>query len=314
MSFSQEIKEECSRQMPPARHCQLAELAAIISSCGSVSVRRQKRLFLILLSENQHLIRKADKLIRAAFRTVPECSVLMSGNQKTPSYLLAVTDSGQAARILKAVKYLTEGGVLRELSLPVNGVLLRSTCCRRAFLRGAFLASGSVSDPRKSYHLEFVCSDREKAEQIREAINSFDIDARVIRRKQNVITYVKESDGISDLFNVMEAHQGLMNMENIRILRGISGNVNRSVNCETANLNKTVSAAVDQIRSIEKLKNTIGLDVLPEPLRQMAEVRLEYPDTPLKDLGAYLDPPVGKSGVNHRLRKLKQMADELPTQ
>ena len=106
MSFSQDIKEECSRQMPPARHCQLAELAAIISGCGSISIRRHRRLFLILLSENQYLIRKAEKLIRAAFQTVPECSVLMSGGQKNPSYMLAVTEPEQAARILKAVKYL----------------------------------------------------------------------------------------------------------------------------------------------------------------------------------------------------------------
>ena len=312
MSFSQEIKEELSRQFPAARHCQLAELAAIISACGAVSVRKNHRLVLLLESENILVIRKAGTLIRKLFRFSPEYRMYVSGEQKKNRiYSLAVPDPEQTARVLKAVKYLTERGVLRELSLPVNGILLHSSCCRRAFIRGAFLAAGSVSNPEKSYHLEIVCTEEDKAEQIREAVCSFDVDARVVQRKQAFVVYVKESDGISDIFNVMEAHQGLMKMENIRILRGISGKLNRSVNCETANLNKTVAASVNQTRSIEIIRDTIGLAALPAPLRQMAEVRLSYPDTPLAELGKLMDPPVGKSGVNHRLRKLKQIAEEL---
>ncbi|MDD6212472.1 MAG: DNA-binding protein WhiA [Clostridiales bacterium] len=312
MSFSLQIKEELTDHRTSARHCQIAELAAIISSCGCFSVRQDRRLFLVLQSENRLVIRRAEKLIRRAFHVVSQVSVLGNGDwKKGRLYTLAILDNEAVNRILKSVKYLSETGVLRELDLPVNGLLLNHACCRRAFLRGAFLSTGSVSDPHKSYHFEVVCANREKAEQIQEVIGTFDIEAKIVLRKKSYVVYVKEGDSISALFSVMEAPQGMMELENIRILREISGSVNRSVNCETANLNKTVSAAVEQVRDIERIRDTIGLESLPEPLYQMAMVRLEHQDAPLKDLGQYLDPPVGKSGVNHRLRKLKSIADEL---
>ena len=312
MSFSSEIKLELVHQTGNARHCQLAELAALVSSCGQFSIRRGGRLFLLVQSENLLVVRKAAILIRRAFGTQPEVSVLGNGDwKKGRLYTLALLDPEQVNRVLRALKMLSSRGALRDPELPVNGILLQSTCCRRAFLRGAFIGTGSLSDPRKSYHLEIVCAFPEKAEQIRDVIRSFEIDARIVPRKKAFVVYVKESDGIADFLNVTEAHQGLMNLENIRILRGISGNVNRSVNCETANLNKTVSAAVEQIRCIEKIQAAGGFSTLPQSLREMAQVRLDNPDTPLKDLGLLLDPPVGKSGVNHRLRRLVEIAENL---
>ena len=312
MSFSSDIKEELMGETGQARHCQLAELAALANVCGIFSIRRNRRLFLIVQSENRLVVRKAAGLIGLAFRTVPEVSVLGNGDwKKGRLYTMAVTDNEQALRILKALKMLSESGVLRDPELPVNGILIQSTCCRRAFLRGAFIGTGSLSDPRKSYHLEIVCPNEEKAVQIRDVIRSFAIEARIVQRKRSHVVYIKESEGIADFLNVIEAHRSLMELENIRILRGISGQVNRSVNCETANLNKTVSAAVEQIRCIELIRDRVGLDTLPLPLQEMAVVRLENPDTPLKDLGGLLDPPVGKSGVNHRLRRLVQIAGEL---
>lgn len=312
VSFSRTIKEELAEQFGTARHCQIAELAALISADGSVAVRRNGNLALAVESENRLVVRKADALIRRAFHTVPETGISVSGEQhRSRICTAAVPDSDQASRILMGVKYLTRSGVLRETELPVSGVLLRSSCCRRAFLRGAFLASGSVSDPNRSYHLEIVCGNREKAEQIQEMMRSFSVDARTVVRKGLFVVYVKESDGISDFFSLTGAYRGLMQMENIRILHGISGSVNRSVNCETANLAKTVEASVEQIRCIEKIRDTIGLSELSPQLREMAEVRLENPDAPLKDLGGLLNPPVGKSGVNHRLRRLKQIAEDI---
>ena len=312
MSFSMDMKEELSGQTGTARHCQIAELSALISPCGGFSLRRDHRLFLVIQSENLLVVRKAAVLIRRAFQVTPEISVLGNGDWiKGRLYTLVIPDHEASARVLGSSRFLSRSGVLRDLSLPVNNLVIQSSCCKRAFLRGAFLGCGSLSDPRKSYHLEYVCQSPEKAEQIREQILSFGIEARIVERKNAQVVYVKESEGIADLMNVMGAHRSLLEYENIRILRGISGRVNRTVNCETANLNKTISAAVDQVRDIETIRDMLGLDQLPEPLRQMAEVRLEYQDTPLKDLGQYLDPPVGKSGVNHRLRKLKQIAEEL---
>ena len=189
--------------------------------------------------------------------------------------------------------------------------LLKRSCCKRAFLRGAFLASGSISDPEKSYHFEIVCQHPEHAKLIQELLESFELDAKIVQRKKYYITYLKEGAQIVDALNVMGAYVALMNLENVRILKEMRGSVNRIVNCETANINKVVGAACRQVEDIRYIQRRIGLDELPPALREMALLRLEYPDTSLKDLGELCDPPVGKSGVNHRLRKLGELAKKL---
>ena len=198
-----------------------------------------------------------------------------------------------------------------DLNEPADSLLVKNACCRRAFIRGAFLCVGSVSAPEKGYHLEFVCTNEKKAKQLQEMIQSFDIEAKIILRKKYYVVYMKEGKAIVDLLNVMEAHIALMNLENLRIIKEVRNTVNRRVNCEAANISKTVNAASRQIEDILLLKEKYGLENLPENLRQMAQVRLEYPEAPLKELGELLEPAVGKSGVNHRLRKLSEMADKL---
>ena len=192
--------------------------------------------------------------------------------------------------------------------------LLKKTCCKRAFLRGAFLCVGSMSAPEKGYHLEFVCSSEEKAAQLQEVIHGFGIEAKIVLRKKYYVVYLKESEAIVDLLNVMEAHVALMNLENLRILKEMRNSINRRVNCETANINKTVSAAMKQISDIEYIRDTVGFESLPAGLAEIARVRLEKPEATLKELGEDLEPPVGKSGVNHRLRKLCEMAERLREQ
>ena len=198
-----------------------------------------------------------------------------------------------------------------DLSQPVDESLLRNTCCKRAFLRGAFLGVGSMSDPEKGYHLEFVSTDEAKAVQLQKIIHEFHVDAKIILRKKYFVVYIKESESIVDLLNIMEAPVALMNLENLRILKDMRNSINRKVNCEAANINKTVSAANRQIEDIEYLRDHYGLQNLQPALRQMAEVRLEYPEASLKELGEFLEPKVGKSGVNHRLRKLSELAEKM---
>ena len=193
----------------------------------------------------------------------------------------------------------------------VGNVVVQNPCCRRAFLRGAFLASGSISDPEKFYHFEIVCATDAKARQIQSIMATFDIDAKIVIRKRFYVVYIKEGSQIVDILNVMEAHLSLMELENIRILKEMRGNVNRQVNCETANINKTVSAAVKQIEDIRLLEEKVGLESLNEGLEEIARLRLQYPEATLKELGLMLNPQVGKSGVNHRLRKLSLLADDL---
>ena len=204
-----------------------------------------------------------------------------------------------------------EAGMKRAGQTGVNSLIIKNACCKRAFLRGAFLCIGSMSDPEKSYHMEFVCGYKESAEQLRQIIQGFEVEAKIIVRKKYYVVYLKEGAGIVDLLNIMEAHVSLMNFENYRIVKEMRNSINRKVNCETANITKTVNASSRQIEDILLIKEHCGFQNLPDNLRETAEIRLEYPDATLKELGQILNPPVGKSGMNHRLRKLSELADRL---
>ena len=173
------------------------------------------------------------------------------------------------------------------------------------------MAGGSMSDPSKTYHFEIVCMNEEKARQIQSIMNVFELDAKIIMRKKYFVVYIKEGTQIVDMLNIMEAHISLMELENIRILKEMRNSINRRVNCETANINKTVSAAVKQVEDIQYIKNTVGFRDLSDGLVEIANLRLEYPDASLVELGRMLSTPVGKSGVNHRLKKLSDRACEL---
>ena len=277
MSFSAEVKEELQKQVGKSRHCQIAELAAMIAFDG-------------IGIENHLLNEKYQALVGELF----------PGEKDVAEW-----------RILELVKMWDEKQQKPEINSTVNGLLLQQVCCRRAFLRGAFLAGGSISDPNKSYHFEIVCKTLEQAEQLRDIINSFAMEAKIVERKKHQVVYLKEGAQIVDMLNIMEAHVALMNLENVRILKEMRNSVNRKVNCETANINKTVNAAVKQIEDIKRIRDTIGFDNIPEPLAEIAQARLDYPDAPLKELGTFLDPPVGKSGVNHRLRRISEIAETL---
>jgi len=244
------------------------------------------------------------------FKIIPEVSVRRRRKGQTASYLLLLVNEEDILRVLKATKLLNKDVEELYKETLVNPLVIKSTCCKRSFLRGAFLAAGFMSDPGKAYHCEWVCTSYEGANQIKEVIGNFGLEAKIIQRKSTWIVYLKEGSGVVDVLNVMEAHVALMELENVRILKEMRNTVNRKVNCETANINKTVVAAVKQVEDIKYLQRTIGLERLPENLEAMAKVRLAYPDAPLKELGDYLSPPVGKSGVNHRLRKIGDRADQ----
>ena len=266
----------------------MAELAAIIHFGCKIGMNNGSPEKVTIISENSSVSRKYFTLLKKTFII-----------------------NGIAEKILQAVKVLDESGHLHSLAEEVNPVLLKNSCCRRSFLRGAFLCLGSMSDPNKGYHLEFVCEYEAWAEQIRQMIGSFDIEARIIRRKKYYVVYLKEGAGIVDLLNVMGAHRCLMQLETLRVEKEVRNSINRQVNCEAANITKTVNAANKQIEDIKLLQKHYGLSNLPENLRQMAEIRLEHPESSLQELGGFLNPPVGKSGVNHRLRKLSEMAEKI---
>ena len=192
-----------------------------------------------------------------------------------------------------------------------NPDVYKEHICKRAFLRAAYLCVGSMSDPEKSYHLEFDCQTEEQALFLQQMINEFEIEAKIVERKKYHVVYLKDGSAICDLLNIMGAHVSLMNFENFRILKEMRNSVNRKVNCETANIAKTVSAASKQIQDIMLIQEEVGFAQLPQGLREIAELRLEYPEATLQELGDLLNPPVGKSGVNHRLRKLSEIACQI---
>lgn len=315
MSFSREVKDELSRQLNPARHCMIAEISAVISLCGRVLINDKDCITLKIHTENITVARKYFTLIKKTFNINTEISIRQNSYLKmSKMYTLSIAEHDDAVRILKAAKLMDESMEIGENLSVINNLVIQNACCKRAFIRGAFLAAGSMSDPEKTYHFEIVAPNEDKAMQIRDIINSFSVDAKIVRRKKYFVVYVKEGSQIVDLLNIMEAHVALMNLENVRILKEMRNSINRQVNCEAANINKTVMAASKQLEDIRYLKDTVGLGELAEGLEEIAELRLEYPEASLKELGALLNPPIGKSGVNHRLRKLSILADNLREQ
>lgn len=312
MSFSKNVKEELSRQISLARHCQIAEIAAIISFCGNIIINERNEYFIKIHTENLTVARKYFILIKKSFHVSAEISVRRNVNlKKSKIYTVLIKDAKASLLILEAAKLIDTSGEIREELSIANNLIVQSVCCKRAFIRGAFLAYGSMSDPEKTYHFEIVTSTREKAKQLQDIMHYFEIEAKIILRKKYYVVYVKEGSQIVDLLNIMEAHVALMEFENIRILKEMRNSVNRQVNCETANISKTVTAAAKQIEGIQYIKDTIGFGELSEGLEEIATLRLEQQEASLKELGTLLNPPISKSGVNHRLRKLSEIADRL---
>lgn len=291
MSFSGDVKDELVRFENDARHCQIAELAAILMYAGLIKTDDLGATHIEvamddLVMQRCHML--LDRLFGQQFFTEEQF----------------IQDANHVRKVLQMIKHGSD-------DLLVNPLLIKSFCCKRAFLRGAFLSVGSMSNPEKAYHLEYVCVDTQQAAQLIDILLVYGIHAKTVVRKKYQVVYIKESEEIVELLNVIGAHISLMKLENLRIFKDMRNSINRRVNCETANITKTVNAATKQIADIQYIKEHYGFDNLKDNIRQVAELRLEYPDAALKELGEYLSPPVGKSGVNHRLRKLSELAEKL---
>lgn len=287
MSFSSDVKEELSELIPKARHCRLAELSAIMHLAGNIGMDEAGNVCIGFKGLGESLLKKGFTLLEITF------NIGKSPKSTDEEFISFVSSMG-------------------DLSGPVDEIFLKNTCCRRAFLRGAFLSLGSVSDPGKGYHLEFVCDSEEKADQIIRICNDFEVSPGKTLRRTETVVYVKEGEMIGELLNVMGAANSYMEFENRRIYKDVSNKVNRRVNCETSNIRKTVTAAARQLEDIKWLQDTGRLDLLPDSLKEAAHGRLEYPDATLSELGAMMDPPVGKSGMNHRLERLSKLAESRP--
>ncbi|MDU1539332.1 MAG: DNA-binding protein WhiA [Paeniclostridium sordellii] len=311
MSFSAETKNELARVFSDNKCCNISELSAIVRLSGSIQIAGYKKLNLKISTELNSTARKVFKLLKSNFGINTEISV--NKNQmlkRNSSYVLIITNDMGAKDLLRELGILSEEeGFLTMNKVPEN--LVKDNECVRAFIRGAFLGGGSISDPEKNYHLEFVTNNEDFAESLKDLINSLGFNSKTVSRKNNYVVYLKESEQISDLLNIIGAHQALLSLESTKIVKEMRNNVNRLVNCETANLSKTVNAAVRQIENIKYIEEKIGLSHLPPNLREIAMLRIEYEDLTLKELGEMAKPELSKSAVNHRLRKIEQIADDL---
>lgn len=301
MSFARKVKEELLDQTGKTKHCQVAELTAIFAFCGQIIMEEDGNYVVRITTENLTVFKKCYMLVKKAFRIVPEISV------RGHLYSMYLVDDEDALAFMKGICVM-DGAIL------VPEQLVRRLCCQRSFLRGLFLATGSITDPNSGYHLELNIGKKSCAEQVQKMLAVFDLDAKLIERKKNFVVYLKDGSAIVDFLNIIGAHVALMEFENIRILKDMRNSINRKVNCETANIKKTVSAASRQVEDIQYIHDTVGFGNLSANLVQIAQLRLEHPEVTLKELGEMLEPPIGKSGVNHRLRRLSELADDLRRQ
>ncbi|MBC9784281.1 DNA-binding protein WhiA [Heliobacterium chlorum] len=309
MSFSVETKEELARLIPGRRCCQLAELASLFRMDGSLQISREMGVSLTITTESASSARKIFRLIKSVFGLQTQIMVRRKRRlRKSNVYVISLPTRIEGRDVLQELG-ITDGE--GSFSFEPRADLLKRQCCRRAYLRGAFLGGGSVNSPEGTYHLEIITNDETHAQILSDLLHKFGLAAKVSQRKGWHIVYLKESEQIVEMLNIIGAHTALLNFENVRIVKGMRNQVNRLVNCETANLNKTVNAALRQVEMIQFVIRNMGLDKLAPQLREIAELRLQFPDASLKELGQMITPPVGKSGVNHRLRKLESLAEEL---
>ena len=306
LSFAAQTKKELTMVEGQAC-CEKAELSALIRMNGSVQLSN-KKVILDISTENAAIARRIYSLIKKYFQAHTELLVRKKMRlKKNNVYIVRIP--ARVQEILKELYIVSEGFLFTP---DIESDLIRKNCCKRAYLRGAFMAGGSVNNPEgSSYHLEISSMYEDHCKALVDLANQFKLNARFIERKKGFVLYIKEGEKIIEFLSLIGAHQSLFKFEDVRIMRDMRNSVNRIVNCETANLNKTIGAAVRQIENIKLLQRELGLENLPLKLREVAEVRLVHPDMNLKEVGEMLKGAVSKSGVNHRLRKLDEMADKI---
>ena len=306
MSYSSEAKEELCRYEPESVCCLLAELSGIVCAAGSVIYRGGGEKRLSIETENSAVARRVFRLLHDVFDVQPQLVTLERARLGGRSAHRIEVGGGEASFVLEGCGI----DVTQRRTVPKETTVRK--CCRRSFLRGVFLASGSVTDPEKEYHLEFVLGDEAFATALLRLIARFDLTAHVAKRRQMTLVYLKGQSEITDMLSIFGAQNARFAMEDAYIRKVFRNNANRAVNCDSANVQRAITAASRQAEAIRRVIAARGETSLPPSLLEAAKLRLAYPEVSLEELGQMCDPPVGKSGINHRLRKLEQMAEELP--
>jgi len=311
MSFASQTKKELTL-IEQGDCCRQSELEALIATNGMLK-NLSGRPVLDIETENVAIARRIYTLMKDSFAVHPEV-VVRKKMRLRKNNVYAIRLSSRPLELLARLGW----NRIHVPRTPDAQTMLpalekrRKRCCQKAYLRGAFLAAGSVNDPgSNSYHLEISVPQEDLGKTLVEMTDFYELHAKLIQRKRGYVLYLKEGEKIVDFLNIIGAHQALLKFEDVRILKGMRNQVNRLVNCETANLNKTIIAAVRQVEVIRLIDERIGLQSLPNHLREVAELRLRYPDVNLQELAGRLQHKVSKSGLNHRFKKLEQIAEDL---
>ena len=304
MSFSHDVKNEIARSEGEYHDCEIAELFWLLRISGAVSLSGRK-VGIHFTTENAALARRVLRLLKNNFPVQTEVIVTRSRRlKKNNRYQVHVIPSDEARTALRRLHLLSP--------LEAAGsALLKKEGEKRAILRGVFLAGGSVNKPISDYHLELICDSLDMGQFIQKIMKGFSLPARIVDRKNSYIVYLKEGNAIAGFLSLIGASNSYLEFENVRVLKDMRNKVNRQVNCETANLNKVVQAAVRQLNAIRVIEETVGLSTLPEPLQEAARLRRDHQDLSVGELAALTEDNVGKSGFNHRLKKLEQLAEKL---
>lgn len=308
MSFSIVAKDELARLTGNNKCCKLAELAALIKTLGSVKIAKDHQVTLSIVTDSAALARKNFLLLKHLFQI--NANVIVQRRKRLHKNSYVVTASTQSDIIIDILKCLNKSNINDRPREGIPWEITQRDCCRRAYLRGVFLGNGSVNNPVSNNHLEMITANKHYARDICRLLQKFHLHPGLIARKNNYVVYLKDGEQIAFCLNIMGAHTALLKLENIRVYKDMRNQVNRLVNCETANLSKTINASLHQLETIRFIASAVGIEKLSLPLRQVARARLDYPDVSLRELGELLDPKIGKSGVKYRLEKLEEIAEE----
>ena len=300
LSFSNDVKNELSRLETNEVCCDKAEVLGVLRMSGAIVIRGMN-IGIHFSTENAALARRVLQILKNNYQVQTEVVITRSRRlKKNNRYQVRVLPAPQVSIAMNELQLLS-------MESDLKNPLLNKQGCKRAFLRGAFLGGGSISRPSSDYHLEMVTGNEDFAHSIIKVMHTFSMKAKLTDRKNDYIVYLKDGESITNFLRVIGAHNSMMELENVRVLKEMRNNVNRRVNCETANLGKVVKAAVRQVNCIKFIDEHMGLSELPQALQDTARLRLEYPDASLNELVEYSG-GIGKSGINHRLKKLQEMA------
>ena len=306
MSFAAEVKKELT-SLTVQKNLAQAELAALIRMNGSLSLSNHQ-FVLNVQTENAAIARRIFTLLKEHYGVRSELLVRRKMKLKKNNVYIVRLKQGTQNILLDLD--IMDGMMFQA---HITNEIKQSDEKTRAYLRGAFLASGSVNNPETSrYHLEISSIYEEHNQDICDLLNQFELNARTLERRNGFITYLKGAEKIADFLTLIGATNSMLKFEDVRIVRDMRNSVNRLVNCETANMNKTIDAASRQIENIHFIEATVGLQSLPEKLQEIAELRIQNPEISLKELGEMIPSgAISKSGINHRIRKINDFADNL---